>query len=432
MKQFFRFTSKYVSCVIALILVMTLTVQVFAFESFTVDGDELTESFANEYGWDTEAMTQYEWTGSDGETYQRIYSQEVQYFNDALEAQEAMAVDYNLITLSSAYGGGGFDIVRIALQEAALPAEERSERPMGSNNVKYNTWYYGHQVSGSAYPWCAAFVSWCADQCGYIDSGLFCKAAGCSAELDYLKAQGFETFPTYTCENFGGSGPAAQLGDIVFWHDGQYYSHIGIVTEVGPGYVNITQGNSSDTVQTIQYTKASLSSGLRNPRSVIVHVEYPNDYHTIYSFLRSEMDMNCAASCGVVANIYFESGFDPNIIGDGGTSYGLCQWHNTSGGGGYSGYGRWRNMIDFCETNGYDWQSMTGQLWWLKYELEHNETYAYSTIISVPDTADGAYRAGYNYCKWFERPADQVGQPMYRGYAAQYTYWPEFSVLEGY
>lgn len=35
------------------------------------------------------------------------------------------------------------------------------ESPAGSNKVKYNTWYYGREVSGDAYPWCCAFVEWC-------------------------------------------------------------------------------------------------------------------------------------------------------------------------------------------------------------------------------------------------------------------------------
>jgi len=35
------------------------------------------------------------------------------------------------------------------------------ESPANSNNVKYNTWYYGHAVSGpTAYPWCCVFVAW--------------------------------------------------------------------------------------------------------------------------------------------------------------------------------------------------------------------------------------------------------------------------------
>lgn len=46
------------------------------------------------------------------------------------------------------------------------------ESPANSNNVKYNTWYYGKTVSGSAYPWCAVFVCWCfAVLCGEIEGG---------------------------------------------------------------------------------------------------------------------------------------------------------------------------------------------------------------------------------------------------------------------
>lgn len=35
------------------------------------------------------------------------------------------------------------------------------ENPARSNNVKYNTWYYGRTVYGEDYPWCMAFVQWC-------------------------------------------------------------------------------------------------------------------------------------------------------------------------------------------------------------------------------------------------------------------------------
>lgn len=35
------------------------------------------------------------------------------------------------------------------------------EKPTNSNNVKYNTWFYGRKVSGSNYPWCEVFVCWC-------------------------------------------------------------------------------------------------------------------------------------------------------------------------------------------------------------------------------------------------------------------------------
>ena len=37
------------------------------------------------------------------------------------------------------------------------------ECPPNSNNVKYNTWFYGHRVQGANYPWCAAFICYIFD-----------------------------------------------------------------------------------------------------------------------------------------------------------------------------------------------------------------------------------------------------------------------------
>ena len=47
-------------------------------------------------------------------------------------------------------------VVATALAEVGV-----KESPKNSNNVKYNTWFYGHAVKGDAYPWCAVFVCWC-------------------------------------------------------------------------------------------------------------------------------------------------------------------------------------------------------------------------------------------------------------------------------
>lgn len=58
------------------------------------------------------------------------------------------------------------------------------ESPAGSNSVKYNTWYYGRKVSGSAYPWCMAFDQWLFDQIGHP---LPYKTASCGALLRWYK-----------------------------------------------------------------------------------------------------------------------------------------------------------------------------------------------------------------------------------------------------
>ncbi len=47
------------------------------------------------------------------------------------------------------------------LVATALAEVGTKEVPSGSNKVKYNTWFYGRAVSGSAYPWCMTFVEWC-------------------------------------------------------------------------------------------------------------------------------------------------------------------------------------------------------------------------------------------------------------------------------
>jgi len=52
--------------------------------------------------------------------------------------------------------------MRIALQQYHIV-----ESPSGSNNVKYNTAYYGHAVHGGNYSWCAVFPWWC----GWIAAG---------------------------------------------------------------------------------------------------------------------------------------------------------------------------------------------------------------------------------------------------------------------
>lgn len=54
-------------------------------------------------------------------------------------------------------GSVGLDALKLAHTQIGT-----TENPPSSNNVKYNTWYYGHPVNGpSTYAWCAVFVSWC-------------------------------------------------------------------------------------------------------------------------------------------------------------------------------------------------------------------------------------------------------------------------------
>ena len=101
------------------------------------------------------------------------------------------------------------------------------ESPAGSNQVKYNTWYYGREVSGAAYPWCMAFVQWVFDQAG---EGLPCKTASCSALLNWYKKHQ----PTCVVET-------PRPGDIVIYN----FGHTGVVEAAGSGTVTAIEGNTS-------------------------------------------------------------------------------------------------------------------------------------------------------------------------------------------
>lgn len=129
-----------------------------------------------------------------------------------------------------------------------------------------------------------------------------------------------------------------------------------------------------------------------------------NEY-TIYAFLTGELGYNRAAAMGVMANIKYESGYRPVVNGDGGTSYGICQWHA----------GRKTNLINYCAENSLDYTALEGQLQFLKYELTTRYPSVHSYLKQVENTADGAYDAGYYFCFNFEAPAARTSQSTSRG-----------------
>ncbi|MDO5311663.1 MAG: phage tail tip lysozyme [Clostridia bacterium] len=144
------------------------------------------------------------------------------------------------------------------------------------------------------------------------------------------------------------------------------------------------------------------------------------DIDTIFKYLVNDMGLTPAAACGVLANIQYESDFNYNLVGDNGTSYGICQWHNE----------RLTNMKNYCAKNGFDWKSLEGQLNFLKYELATNKSdtgYIIDKLKNVSNNADGAYKAGYDWCYYFERPANKTTKSENRGTRARDYYWPKYS-----
>ena len=106
------------------------------------------ESFASEYEWNRNKISADQWIGEDGHTsYQRAAGHQKEYYEDLYNWSREFCVEYNLISVAgNGSGTGGYNIAAIARAEVDAP--DGSEAPKGSNNVKYNTWYYGHPVFG--------------------------------------------------------------------------------------------------------------------------------------------------------------------------------------------------------------------------------------------------------------------------------------------
>ena len=113
-----------------------------------------------------------------------------------------------------------------------------------SGGQPYWSWY-GVNVR---IEWCACFVSWCADQCGYIDLGIVPKFASCTSGMNWFKGKDQWKANDYI--------PAS--GDLIFFDwakNGQDGSpdHVGIVERVEDGTVYTVEGNSGDAVRQRSY-----------------------------------------------------------------------------------------------------------------------------------------------------------------------------------
>lgn len=121
-------------------------------------------------------------------------------------------------------GNGNDDIVSVAKSQLGNEGGE-----------PYWSWYgFGSRVS-----WCACFVSWCAEQCGYIEMGVIPKFASCAN-------QGVPWFQERGQWQDGGYIPAP--GDLIFfdWDGDESADHVGIVEKAEYGMVHTIEGNTGD------------------------------------------------------------------------------------------------------------------------------------------------------------------------------------------
>ena len=152
------------------------------------------------------------------------------------QLSELLAEENNSLWSQVLYGisGGDSEIVNVALSQVG-----------NIGGQPYWSWYgFEGRVE-----WCACFVSWCANECGYIDTGVIPKFAGC-----VLGSQWFMDRGQWQDGSFE---PSA--GHIIFfdWEGDGVTDHTGIVQRCENGTVYTVEGNSGDTCRTKTYPVGS-------------------------------------------------------------------------------------------------------------------------------------------------------------------------------
>ncbi len=145
---------------------------------------------------------------------------------------ELLSDDYADLWNSVLYGisGGSKKLISVAFSQLG-----------NSGGEPYWSWY----GFGSRVEWCACFVSWCANECGYIDEGVIPKFASCDVGMTWFKNHNRWQTNTYT----------PREGDIIFfdWDNDGYSNHVGIVEKVKNGKVHTIEGNSGDVCKRLEY-----------------------------------------------------------------------------------------------------------------------------------------------------------------------------------
>lgn len=171
------------------------------------------------------------------------------------QLSELLAEENHRLWSAVLYGiySGDDVIVKVALSQVGNVGGE-----------PYWSWY----GFNSRVEWCACFVSWCFNECGYLDTGTAPKFAGCVGGVEWFRSHG----------QWADNTVEPDPGMIVFfdWNDPNGASgpqdgeadHVGIVEKCENGIVYTIEGNSGDACRQNQYPVGYyeiLGYGILNP-----------------------------------------------------------------------------------------------------------------------------------------------------------------------
>ena len=141
-----------------------------------------------------------------------------------------------------ASGGQGDNNGTVCTQIGEAAQNELNDADKTVGGYRYKNWY------GMDANWCAMFVSYCADKCGFIEKGIMPKTASVAASKQW--------YINNNLYHDAASGYVPKAGDIIIFGNGM--SHTGIVTGYNPETKKLTtiEGNSGRS-STTPYHKGS-------------------------------------------------------------------------------------------------------------------------------------------------------------------------------
>lgn len=142
--------------------------------------------------------------------------------------------------------------------------------------------------------------------------------------------------------------------------------------------------------------------------------KYSKNEEIAYSYFRAQ-GLSLETTCGLLANISSESGFNPTARNSNENAYGICQWEA----------GRDNNLYNYTKTTS---PSFSQQLSFIMHELNGSEKSAKGKILGVSSGKSGASDAGYNVAKYYERCNSAYHSPRAKLAQEYYDYYSKGTV----
>lgn len=223
-------------------------------------------------------------------------------------SKDAFNLNTGVLTVSNS------DIVNVAKKEIGNVGGEKYWRWFGFDSHVH---------------WCACFVSWCADQCGFLDQGLIPRTATCLGGISWFQERGL----------WLSAGQTPKAGMLIYfdWDLDGLSDHVGIVEKCEDGTVYTIEGNTSDSCAAHQYdVHYACIYGYGTPRysdGTLDEGSVTGDVATqVWTYLKS-YGYSDSVAAGIIGNMMRECGGDTlnldwDIVGhyNGDEFYGLCQW----------------------------------------------------------------------------------------------------------